>query len=258
MKNQRIKVITLAVSGALLLAGVFGVIGYQSVYAQAGTPTAAAGAEAAPAVVKPGGWMHGGYTDAELAEALGISTEDLTAAYTAANAEALKQAVEQGLLTQEQADQITASGRGFHGGRGFGGEIGYQALLADALGISEDELQAAITTVTNANLDEAVAAGSLTQEQADLVKGRNALAQDDGFQASMQSAYEAALAQAVSDGVITQAQANAILAQGSGWGKLGGFGGFGGPGMRGGHHGRGGFDFDGAPQPAPTGGTNGG
>lgn len=255
MKNQRIKVVTLAVTGALLLAGVFGVIGYQSVYAQAGTPTATGGDEAAPTVDKSGGRVHGGsYTDAELAEALGISEDELSAAYTAASSEALKQAVEQGLLTQEQADQITASGRGFHGKYGLGGEIDYQALLADALGISEDELQAAITTVTNANLDEAVAAGSLTQEQADLIKGRNALAQDDGFQASMQSAYEAALAQAVSDGVITQAQADAILAQGSGWSKPGGFGG---PGMRGGHHGRG-MDFDGVPQTAPTGETNGG
>ena len=40
--------------------------------------------------------MRGGFSDQELADALGVSLETLQAAYTTADAAALKQAVEQG------------------------------------------------------------------------------------------------------------------------------------------------------------------
>ncbi|MGD0006426.1 MAG: hypothetical protein ABSE06_19620, partial [Anaerolineaceae bacterium] len=88
-----------------------------------------------------------------------------------------------------------------------------------------------------------VKAGTITQAQADLEKGRNALSNNAKFQASLQSAYEAAVKQAVTDGVITQAQADQILKDQSGKGFPGGFGGLGGFGAQGlgGSGGPGGF-----------------
>ena len=152
----------------------------------------------------------------------------LQAAYAAANTEALKDAVSKGLITQDQADKMTAKGIDQRPLGGFGrlatGGIDYNALLANALGISADQLQAAYTQALNTNLDNAVKAGMLTQAQADLEKGRNALSNNAKFQASLQSAYEAAVKQAVTDGVITQAQADQILKDQSGKGFPGGFG----------------------------------
>jgi hypothetical protein len=171
---------------------------------------------------------------------LGITTDELSAAYQKANEAALAQAVEQGLITQAQADQINAQGTAFpFSGRHRGWfdleSIDYNALLADALGISVDELQAAYAEAYVARIDQAVTDGNLTQEQADLMKGRYALYTDEAFQASMQSAFEVAVQQAVSSGVITQAQADQILADndlmkgfGMGFGGKHGFGDFGG------------------------------
>ena len=69
------------------------------------------------------------------------------------------------------------------GPHGFGGgSIDYNALLADALGITVDKLQAAYTQAFTAHIDSAVASGEITQEQADLALGRNALSNNSVFQ----------------------------------------------------------------------------
>jgi hypothetical protein len=192
-----------------------------------------------------------GVSDEYLAEALGITTEELDAAQAQAYQAALVQAVEQGLITQAQADSLKSDGRAFPfagGGRGWLSENGidFEALLAEALGISVDELQEAKLTAQNARIDQAVADGDLTEEQALLMKARAALANSQQFQDSMQSAYEAAVQQAVDDGLITQEQADLLLAESSQFGMRG-FGGpemfGGGPGGRG-HHGGGGFPGD--------------
>jgi ribosomal protein S20 len=235
--------------GALALAAV-GAFAIQSVNAQATTPTPADPDSTVPNEQAPGKqWLfgglkgeRGGYTQEDLAAALGITVEQLQAAQDTAQAEALEQAVSQGLITQEQADRITENG-----GRGLpflrkglaGSAIDYNALLADALGISTDDLQAARSEAFVTAIDRAVEQGTITQERADLMKGRQALALDEKFQSSLQSAYEAAIAQAVEDGVITQAQADLILENSQqkgfpGWG--GAFGsphGFGGRGRHG-------------------------
>jgi hypothetical protein len=108
-----------------------------------------------------------------------------------------------------------------------------------------DELRAAYAQAYNARLDQAVADGRLTLEQADLLKGEYALYNNPEFQASLQLAFEAAVSQAVSAGVITQAQADQILANrsGMGFGRFDGLdGGFGGGrGRHGGGVGRFGF-----------------
>jgi hypothetical protein len=206
-----------------------------------------------------GGGLRGmggpGEDGALLAEALGITEEELQAAHEEAMTAAIDQAVEQGLLTQEQADAIKerSDGRlpGMRGFGRFGNEIDYNALLADALGITVEELDAARETAMNNRLEQAVADGDITQEQADLMKAQFALRE---YMADrMQAAYDEALEQAVEDGVITQEQADLLESQQGGFGR--GFGRPGDFGGRGGHHGgRGGMrGLPGAPdQNSPT------
>ena len=117
--------------------------------------------------------------------------------------------------------------------------------LAASLGISVDDLTAAYQTAYDANIDQAVSDGSLTQEQADLMKGQYALKNDSAFQASLKSAYTDAVNQAVSSGVITQAQADLILSNCASM-LMPGVGGLGG---RGGPHGHGGEWMDGDTPP---------
>lgn len=218
----------------------------------------------------PGAEDQGTY----LAEALGITVEELQTAQENARLAALEQAVELGLITQEQADWIIANGGfgpfGHHRGM-FSDEIDFEALLAQALGISVDELTAAKQAAAQARLDQALADGLLTQDQYDLMQAHQALqdyidrdalmaealgltveeltaAREAGtpvweliadagltmpeFMTAMNDAHTAAINQAVADGVITQAQADLILANPMGFGP-------GGHGGRGGHGGPG-------------------
>ncbi len=165
---------------------------------------------------------HGisGNSDELLAEALGISADDLQAAYLKAANAALDQAVAQDLLTQTQADNLrqrleSAGGNGFPlhlGGRGFGlfgaDEIDGEALLADALGITTDDLQAAYDKAEAAALAQAVTDGQLTQDQADLLTARRALQE---YWATQQQSYEEIVQAAVDAGAITQEQADLLL-----------------------------------------------
>jgi hypothetical protein len=178
----------------------------------------------------------GGNHEALLAEALGISEADLQAAYLEAANAALDQAVEQDLLTQTQADNLrqrveSAGANGFAfrlGGRGFfnSDTIDGEQLLADALGISIDELQAAYDEAEASLLAQAVENGRLTQEQADLVTARRAFQE---YLRSQQKSYEELVQEAVAADVITQAQADLLLENqpsfsGRGFGVSGDFG----------------------------------
>ncbi len=122
--------------------------------------------------------------DALLAEALGISPETLEAARDAAQTAALDQALADGNITQEEYDLFVAR-------QALKDYIERDAILAQALGISNEELQAA--------LDGGTRIPDLIDELG--------IAQED-FQAAMESAQEAAYQQAVADGVITQEQAD--------------------------------------------------
>ncbi len=192
----------------------------------------------------------GGVSDENLAAALGISVDELRTAYQAAFDKALEQAVSADLITQTQADYIKERGTanfGMHlGGWMTQGDIDLKALLAAELGISEDDLAVAVAKAQEAALADAVAAGTITQEQADLIQGRRALRNSDVFVTSMSDAYKTAIQAALADGTITQAQADALLNNletngfmggrgGMEGGMGGGFGGrMGGGGMRGG------------------------
>ncbi len=244
---RRRKWILSILTGLTAVVVVVGALTYRAAYAQSPTPTApAASGQGQPP--GPGHGRGGGpgaqYSDADLASALGITTEQLQAAYQTANSAALKEAVSKGLITQAQADQMAsdasnANGRGhfFFGRPGDANGIDTNALLAKALNISADKLTTAMQTAINTALDAAVKAGTITQTQADEIKGRNALMNDSTFQSAMKTAFAAAVQQAVSSGVITQAQADAILQSQTGGFFGPGFGrgfGPGGPGPDGG------------------------
>ncbi|MEW5986525.1 MAG: hypothetical protein AB1791_07835 [Chloroflexota bacterium] len=270
---------------AVVAVVVMGAVAFLPRVEAAVEQVAATSARSTSTVVSPVflGQRHGGsfgyggplgQDDSYLADALGITVEELQAAKDEALAAGLAQAVEAGLITQEQADAMIAGdawfgrgGFGHHGFGGFGLTIDHQALLADALGITVEELDAARQEAHVAAVEAALADGTITQEQADLMLAVSAVkaavdqaelrasvlgltveeleaAVADGttfselldqagltateYRDAMDEAYQAAVAQAVEDGLITQEQADLALESGFGLGGCpGGHGGMG-------------------------------
>lgn len=242
--------------GALAVILAIGAVAYRTVLAATPTTTSKNSLNSSSTVGLNwlgGNGMNGGYTTEELASALGITVDALNTAYQNAYSAALKQAVSDGLITQAQADQLTTNGSAFPFGNRWDGwltqnGIDFNSYLAQALGISVETLMSAYQTAYNANIDQMVTAGNLTQAQADLMKGEYALYNNSTFQSSMTSAFSAAVNTAVSSGVITQSQADQILSQSTnmftcGMLDLGG---------RGGPHGHGGMPPDSGNMPQTT------
>lgn len=134
-----------------------------------------------------GGWLGRGGVDREalLAEELGITVDRLQEAQEAARVQALEQALEQGLITQEQYDQMQLRLL-------VEPYFDRQVLLAQALGIEPN----------------ALAEKSLAEWLEELDLDRQTLTE------RLEDAYGAALEQAVADGVITQEQADTLLDKG--------------------------------------------
>ncbi len=221
MKQTKVRSIILISGLVVLLLGAFAAVAMAQGLTGDGTPLL----------------FHGGFgrgmgegrddRDAALAAALGITVEELQAARDKVFTDSVAAAVEAGELTQEQADQMLA----MHALRSY---IDRQALMAEALGMTVEELEAALADGQSI-VDLMVEKGLTTAE----------------LQTNLQAAHEAAIARAVADGVITQEQADAILSGqglGFGFGRHGGLGlGDGGMGGRGGRgqHGGQGFGFGG-------------
>jgi hypothetical protein len=257
--NLKKKFIATALSG-LAIAGVVAstaLLFPQLTSAQTATPAAATAGATAPNARGerngPAGDRVG--NDTYLADALGITQADLQAAQTKAREAEIKQAVTDGLITQAQADAMLNKTEGQRGVRVDlrGADLDHEKFLAEALGITADELNAAQEKAAAAELAQAVTDGRLTQAQADQVTAEQALQKYIADKGLFKSAVDAA----VKDGVITQAQADTILAQGKtgmfggGMGRGGFDGGHGGPGGRGGHGGPGQAQ-NGAAQPSTT------
>lgn len=215
----------LVIAGVLaLMLGLLGSIAL----AQGSTPEAEVPAQESEVTPETNGWFgfghRGGFGSRfgdntnwleNLAEALGITVGELEDAQERAFAASVADAVTAGQITQEQADQILAQ----HALKSY---IDRQAILATALGMSTDDLEAALAggkSIVDLMVEQGIDSTTL--------------------QANAKAAYEAAVQQAVADGVITQAQADEILA-GNGL-NLFGRGGFGGGHRGGGRGGRGGF-----------------
>ena len=140
--------------------------------------------------------------DAALAVELGITVDELNAAREAAKATLLRQAVDEGKLTQEQVDQILAGGfkpmdfmrtlREEYFPQGT-----MQSITAETLGMTVEELESAHA--------EGKRLPEIAEEQGVDV---TAVAE------AVKAAFEEAVAQAVADGVITQEQADQLLSRG--------------------------------------------
>lgn len=172
---------------------------------------------------------------AALAEALGISVEDLESAYQAVHVKIVDQAVDDGLLTQDQADQILSQetqmdGRHMKFPGHFDRGENFNELLAEELGINLDELLSAYQQVEEAMLEQAYTDGNITQDEYERMQLR--LTMDPYLQQAMQNAYQNAIDSALEDGAITEAQAEQLMENSSRFEQ-----GFGGP-MFGPHHGR--------------------
>ena len=152
-----------------------------------------------------------GKTLADLADEYDVELDVVQAAMQAARDEALRQAVTDGIITQEQADNILSRDGQFgpRGFRGDGSRLGHglrgeHPTMAEELGISVDELQAAR------------AEGKTFTD----------LAEELGFdleeiRANMKQAQSEALQQAVELGRITQEQADEIVNREGRWGSRG-------------------------------------
>ena len=235
---QHKRTITILILGALAITMTIGALAYRSVYAASPTTTSTttSGTTSPIDIVGRGGaGPNAGYNNQYLADALGITLDKLNTAYQNVYKAALQQAVTDSLITQTQADELTTNGTTFPFGNRWDGwltqkGIDFDSFLAKELGINTEALKAAYLTAYNANIDQQVTAGNLTQAQADLLKGEYALYNDSTFQSSMQSAYTSAVNAAVASGVITQTQADQILSQNNGqlmfgMGEMGGRGG---------------------------------
>jgi polyhydroxyalkanoate synthesis regulator phasin len=177
----------------------------------------------------------GKYEEA-LADALGISVEKLQAAYDAIWKASIDAAVDEGKLTDDQAEQMLGRGgfamRGRRAPIGLGSEM--NELLANELGISVSTLEAAQEKAHEILIAEAIASGDLSEDQAALMQAHQLMG--PYMQAAMADAFENAVDKALSEGAITQIQADLLLENG-GPGTRG-------PGMfpgSGGIRGRGGF-----------------
>jgi polyhydroxyalkanoate synthesis regulator phasin len=128
---------------------------------------------------------------ARVADKLGVSESELQTAIDEARTETLDEAVANGSLTEEQAQRLQESGFPFGGG-----PMGHEPVhimdaaaevlgmtqadlmgqlqdgkslagVAEAQGMSVEDFKAALLDQVQAQLDEMVAAGDLTQDQAD-------------------------------------------------------------------------------------------
>ena len=229
MENKKIW-LTIPLVSALVLAVAIGVMAFSSSSAANNSQTIFTQVDDSENIQLMKGFVganrgpgHGGRPgfgtsfdyDAFIAEALGVSVEELQAARQAAHEAALEQAVAEGVITADQADLIKA-------GQALRQYIDHQEILSQALGIDTADLEAA----REEGKSLPYLFGELGLEPADVKE-------------ALQSAYEDAIQQAVDDGVLTSAQAEQLQDRGfgdRGFGKRG-FG----------STGRGGFQ-----RPAPT------
>lgn len=253
MKNKMIQI------GGVLIAllALAALIGATMTFAQDDTPDTTPAPEVEDTPTVPGSGMgmmmgmghgrmqgprffNGENYDAALADELGITVEELNAARQAAKENVLQQLVADGTITQAQADAIL-SGEGLHSLGPLMLHEEMQAVIADALGITVAELEAA--RAEGKRLPELAAESGVALED---------------VQTAVQAAHEAAIQQAVEDGLITQEQADWMLQRhnngmgmGMGMGMPGG-------GPRGGHHGgQGGFGGGFGPRGGGQGNGNG-
>ena len=140
---------------------------------------------------------------AKLAANLGLDQDQVTAALDTTKQQMLDEAVQQGKITQEQADKMAARKDGGFCGFGFNeGKMGHKDRLggrsldgmASILGITSDELKTELES--GKKMQDILTEHGLTMEE---------------FSQKMQEQREQQIAQDVADGKITQEQADKML-----------------------------------------------
>jgi len=141
-----------------------------------------------------GGWFGRGGKGNDgtlLAEELGITVDELKAAREAARDKALEQALEDGTITQEQYDQLQVR-------KALQPYLDQKTMLAEALGVTVEELEETplpdlmeeldidretlrenTQAAREAAIQQAIADGVITQEQADALEDRTFPGQRD-------------------------------------------------------------------------------
>lgn len=131
---------------------------------------------------------------------LGVSQDKVTEALEATKKQMIDEAVQQGKLTQEQADKMKSDkGLGFFGfghgrGHGFVGPGGNPDDAAKVLGISADQLKTLLQS--GKKIEDIVTEHGMTMDQ---------------FREKMQELKKEAISKAVSDGKLTQEQADKMI-----------------------------------------------
>jgi hypothetical protein len=252
MNMIRNKLAVLGLSG-LMVAGLL--TGAAVTFAQTDEPAVEtpSATEESTAVPESRGGSRLRVDDEALGEALGITVEELDAAKETARIDMIDQAVADGLITATEGEALKLEDTGFSP---LAREFGYDKdeYLAEALGITVEELQAAEFDAFQAKVAAAVETGTITQEQADLLlaeKAAEARLDEDALNAAVRAVYTTALDEAVAAGDITQAQADALLAQLATQTFNFGLGGPGGGHGHGGHGRHGGFGLDLLPETTP-------
>ena len=228
MKNKWTKTLLISTLAVLVMA-----IGAVGVFAQTDGAASADETTAADPIFHGrgrGGFPPGdpGERQSELADALGITVEELQEAQQVAHAARISKLVEDGTLTRDQANLMLAMDalkQNFDRG----------AFMANALDMTIEEFE------------EAREAGTIRDSLANITPTE--------LQEKMQAAIEDVLQQAVADDVITVEQADLVRERmGEGFGKPRASGGHARPGSFGGHPRPGGFGGRGMGNvPAPEG-----
>lgn len=169
----------------------------------------------------------------DLAEAQGVDLETLKATMDAALTTYVDQAVADGLITAEEAEMIKNHK---HGGMGKGPGMHGPGPLAEVEGAKEI-MDAAIANALGMTVEEVAAAQAEGQTLRDLAEQQGLTRED--IKAAKDAAFEETLAKGVADGVFTQEEADAIRERKESRGDCPG----GGRGHRGGHRGGPGAGF---------------
>jgi predicted DNA-binding protein (UPF0251 family) len=148
----------------------------------------------------------------ELAEELGVDPATVEEAIYNATVAGIESALEDGTITQEQADAALAHS-----------ELKY----LESIVVDRDVIKEAIAETLGITVDELEAARASGTPLSDLADAAGVTLDD--VHTAAQTAREAMIAQAVADGVLTQEQADQLLAMDGlcGHGPHGGRGGFG-------------------------------
>lgn len=180
------------------------------------TISSSVGAESAPAIEANTPENGSNYLQS-LADELGITLDDLKAAFVSAEKQYIQAKVDSGDLAPNRAEEMlkrleetNKPFRPMRDGKPMGISDEMKSYIADALGISLEDLTQAQENVFLAGITQAVSDGKLTQDQADLIIARRAT--QSYMEEARVAAYENAIAQALADGAITQAQADLLLA----------------------------------------------